>query len=252
MSLEKYPVKRVADQVWDETAAEHIATGSMGKVSKDTSDNVLAIKDKTDNLSSDPADESLLEAKITSEVDNLITRSKGLDDIYDDLTGKALASVATEGRLSELDAANIPADLDLVKGDTPYIHDQAISSPVIGSVAERIERLEGAVQEGTYSLPSGTTEQDAVVITVSAKTKLQSIFLDLVNLTKGCTLRLYHKIDGTNYREIDSLDWDTGMRDGVEILACMVDHDVKVTIQSNEAEGSARDIPYTVNKEAMA
>ena len=158
MSLEKYPVKRVADQVWDETAAEHIATGSMGKVSTDTSDNVLAVKAK-------------------------------------------------------------------LEGATPL--------------------------EGTFSHPSGITEQTIVEVVLTKRTLVRTILIDLVNLTKGCTLRLYHKIDGTNYREVDDYAWDVAMCDGVEIDSFMTDHAFKVTIQSDEAEGASRDIPYTVNYQVM-
>lgn len=45
---------------------------------------VDAIKPKTDLLPADPASQSSVESHVTVEVDDLITRNKGLDDIHDD------------------------------------------------------------------------------------------------------------------------------------------------------------------------
>lgn len=101
-------------------------------------------------------------------------------------------------------------------------------------------------QSGTYEHPSGTTEQDAIEIALTSRTKINNIYLDLVNLTQNCTIRVKSKIDGTNYREIDSLDWTTADRDGVIISELVSDVDVKITLQSAVAEGASRNIPYRV------
>lgn len=56
---------------------------------------VDAIKSSTDNLPPDPADQSLLIAYITAEVDDLITRAKGLNEIYDSVALRALEATLT-------------------------------------------------------------------------------------------------------------------------------------------------------------
>ena len=101
-------------------------------------------------------------------------------------------------------------------------------------------------QKGTYKHPSGTTEQDVLEILLSSRTKINNIYLDLTMLTQNCTIRVYTKVDGTTYVEIDSLTWTTADRDGVVISMLVSDFDVKVTIQSAVAEGATRNIPYRV------
>jgi len=67
----------IADQVWDELQSAHVTVGSFGIIASE----IAAIP---------------------------TTAMRGTDSA-------ALASVATEARLAELDAANIPADVDAVK-----------------------------------------------------------------------------------------------------------------------------------------
>ncbi len=101
-------------------------------------------------------------------------------------------------------------------------------------------------QSDTYEHPDVTTEQTAIEITITERTIINNIYLDLVNLTKNATIRVYTKVDGTNYTEIDSLGWTTTDRDGVIISELVSDVDVKVTIQSAVLEGASRNIPYRV------
>jgi len=72
---------------------------------------VDAIKAKTDNLPTDPADESLLEAAIA----DLITRAKGLDDIHDDVgtvDGKA-DTIITDVAAVNTDLGDFSAQVNL-------------------------------------------------------------------------------------------------------------------------------------------
>ena len=99
---------------------------------------------------------------------------------------------------------------------------------------------------GTYSHSNGVAEQDAIVLTITEKTRINNFYLDLVNLTQSATLRVKVKVDGTNYQTLDTLNWTTSNDDGVLIHGLTSDVDVKVTIQSAIAEGASRDIPYRV------
>lgn len=103
--------------------------------------------------------------------------------------------------------------------------------------------------DATFALPSGTTEQDVVeILAGNSIIQIGAIFLDLVNLTQNATIRVYVRIDDTNYREIAgaTFPWTTSDPDGVlAVSGITTDHDIKVTIQSSVAEGASRDIPYT-------
>lgn len=99
---------------------------------------------------------------------------------------------------------------------------------------------------GTMTLTSGTSEQ--TVFTYSPGTlsaKIWGIWFDFSNLTQGCTVRTKFAIDGTNFRTVDNLGWQTIDSDGVLIDGrFVVNDDFRVTIQSTVAEGASREIPY--------
>lgn len=87
----------IAGKVWDEEEALAIKSKTDNLPSDPASESSIqavdsslaahdaAIKAKTENLPSDPASQSGLESHVTSEVDDLITRDKGLDKIHDNL-----------------------------------------------------------------------------------------------------------------------------------------------------------------------
>jgi len=151
--------------------------------------------------------------------------------------------------LAEIEAG----DLATILADTPYVHDQAISTPTTGSIAERIERLEGeSPQEGTHSHQNNTDEQTVVIITLTSRMKIWSIDLDVFTLTKSTTFRIYKKVDGSTYRVADTYEWTTSDEDCIVISAPFVhDHDIKVTMQSSALEGAIRSVPYSIMKEQM-
>jgi hypothetical protein len=100
---------------------------------------------------------------------------------------------------------------------------------------------------GTYSLVTGTSELTVVTLTNTENIIVTGIWLDLVNLTQSCTVRVYFKIDGTNFREFSTTSWSTVMADGLLINGDMpIDSDLRVTIQSGVAEGVTRSIPYKI------
>ena len=102
-------------------------------------------------------------------------------------------------------------------------------------------------QDSTHVHANNTDEQDVIEIIVSSDfLQVGSIILDLVNLTQNATIRTYVKIDDTNYRVVNTIDWTTSDGDGViAINELFTDHDMKVTLQSSVTEGASRDVPYT-------
>jgi hypothetical protein len=93
---------------------------------------------------------------------------------------------------------------------------------------------------GTFTLANSVAEQTLLEFNVATTniTEVNQFSVDLDALTKNCTIKVYFKIDGTNYRECPAMRLtNLGSADQ---LAC----DMKVTITSIELEGATRAIPY--------
>jgi hypothetical protein len=141
----------------------------------------------------------------------------------------------TAARMAELDAVNVPADID------------TLLARLTATRAGYLDNLIGTQTAGTYSHPSGTTESDAVVITPAELGKYEKLVLDMSNLTQTTTVRTYVQVDGVNYRLIDAAEYPTDFptnAKGVVIELTPSNRTQKVTLQSAVAEGVARDVPY--------
>ncbi len=104
--------------------------------------------------------------------------------------------------------------------------------------------------------PDSTSEETLLDISVDDVTAfIGNINLDLDALTQNATIRVYYKIDGSNYRR----RYGTGISGGVIawttsdgpwvpiVIDDVVDHDIRVTLQSAVSEGAPRQIPLTYN-----
>lgn len=101
---------------------------------------------------------------------------------------------------------------------------------------------------GTFSYLDAGGEQDVVEITNSTRKILHGIWLDLVNMTQDGTIKIYYKVDGTNYREIESYPFVVATdADGIYLNLNMgITEDFKVTYTESADEGAARDLPYSI------
>ncbi len=134
--------------------------------------------------------------RIINAIADLITRTKGLDDIHDDL-------------------ANI-----------------------IRQVAEAVD---------IFSFDeTSALEQDMVTVTITARAKIGGIWLDMVNVTQDTTIKLYHKVDGTNFREVSSSAWTTTDSDGVLIAGFTAYRDIKVTLTCGGGGAASVNVPYAI------
>ena len=89
-------------------------------------------------------------------------------------------------------------------------------------------------------------KQTIFEITDRTKTYISQIILDFINITKDGVIRLYSKIDGTNYREIAIFAF-TFLTDSKGLfinLKIPVNIDFKITYEEDADEGSDRIIPY--------
>jgi hypothetical protein len=141
----------VADYVWDDLVSSHIAAGSTGEALYRT----LAIKTKTDNLPSDPADQSAVEAAITaatsglataSSIVSLTTKVDTLDDYVD--TEVAAIKAKTDNLPADpADASDIAASFVTVNSKLDAIDDYVDAE--VAAIKVVTDRLSGMlVQDG--------------------------------------------------------------------------------------------------------
>jgi hypothetical protein len=93
--------------------------------------------------------------------------------------------------------------------------------------------------------------EQTVVELQSTKNKiLHDVFLDLSNMTQNGTVRVYYKIDGTNYREFYNANHlvagTPGMR--LDLNFAVLDY-LQITYQEAVDEGDDRMIPYSLSFE---
>jgi len=102
--------------------------------------------------------------------------------------------------------------------------------------------------QGTLALPNDVAEHMVWEDLGGRRRAFTGMLLDLSAITQTGVVRLYVKIDGANYRVVhhqhynaadvdDSICYDVGFATA---------QDVKVTYQSDTAEGAVRNIPYEV------
>jgi hypothetical protein len=103
------------------------------------------------------------------------------------------------------------------------------------------------VTSGTFTLTSDTSEHTIVELTPSVVTYIYNFWLDLDALTQNCTVRVYSKIDGTNYREMLPMrlnNMPPSAAEGLALKQQIINTAWKITIQSTVVEGASRSIPY--------
>ena len=141
----------VANYVWDDLIANHIAAGSTGEALYRT----LAIKTKTDSLPSDPADQSAVEAAITAATSGLATASSMVSlttkvDTLDDYVDTEVAAIKakTDNLPSDpADASDIAASFVTVNSKLDAIDDYVDSE--VAAIKVVTDRLSGMlVQDG--------------------------------------------------------------------------------------------------------
>lgn len=114
-----------------------------------------------------------------------------------------------------------------------------------------ITTLGGAETTGSYDLPNDTAENTLLEITGTDRLRLDAIWLDFNTLIQNVTIKVYHKIDGTTYRQYDEFSWFTSDEDGTFIAGVTINNDWKITVTSAVAQGAIKAIPYNIIKTTM-
>jgi len=126
-------------------------------------------------------------------------------------------------------------------------------TPAGDSLYSRVNDIRSKVSankaNGTYAYTNAGAEQTIYENTDSGTLKVVNGFwLDLVNMTQNGTIRLYYKVDGTNYRLVTSQTFTVLTdSDGIYINVNMGLKDAfKITYEEAADEGADRNLPYLV------
>ena len=125
------------------------------------------------------------------------------------------------------------------------------SQTIHENVSDILSNQSGSETVSSYNLPNDTAENTLLEITNTKRLKLDSVWLDFVNLVEDVTIKVYHKIDATTYRQYDTFSWGTSEEDGILLRDVTINNDWKITITSTIAQGTIKAIPYNVVKTTM-
>lgn len=101
------------------------------------------------------------------------------------------------------------------------------------------------------NLPNDTSENTIIEITTTARMRIDAVWIDLTTLAQNVTIKVYNKIDGTNYRQYETYTWTTSDEDGILLKDITINSDWKLTMTSGTVQGEVKAIPYTIIKSAM-
>lgn len=107
--------------------------------------------------------------------------------------------------------------------------------------------IKTVLRDVLFSHPNTTVE--TILVEHIDITEIDYHHFDLSNLTQITTIRAFEKTDGINYRLLAQKEYPTDFDSGVETVVIILNgagHDMKITLQSSIAEGSAKNIPGNV------
>jgi hypothetical protein len=200
---------------------------SKDKKVRSVENKTIDIKDKTDNLPNNTS--AVLGSPVSSLAADIATVT-GLQDV-------PLQDSAANSQMR-----------DVIGNKT--------DTPAGNSICSKLNQIQGFLiasnAEGTYAYTNAGGEQTIYENTEAGFIRVvNGIWLDLVNMTQNGTIRLYYKIDGTNYRLVTAQTFTVATDpDGVYINVNMgVRQHYKITYEEGADEGADRNIPYLVSWE---
>ncbi len=156
-----------AEAIWTALVADQTLAGSMGKLIVDNLDEKVSAAKTLKNLA------------ILTDLSNYKFSQHPLASDYTAVRA-ALLDQITALRLAELDAANLPADVDVIKGDTPYLADLALpGSPTSGSIGQLVKtNLDALISSRASATDWTSTLATDLAAMVAALTAARAAFLD--------------------------------------------------------------------------
>lgn len=135
--------------------------------------------------------------------------------------------------------------------------DVALIAALIAAIKAQTDKLAGDETTGTHAHANNVNWQTVFTIDPSGlRRKINSIYLNFVNLTQNTIYRLSYNQGGTGYEVFDSnalVPW-TPADDNLLLLQAhdfVIAHELRCEVQSQVLEGAVRNIPYEVYWEQM-
>jgi len=123
----------------------------------------------------------------------------------------------------------------------------------LGSIDAIKEQNTGTT--ATFSYLDAGGEQTIFELS-TARIVIKGIWFDTSNMAQNGTIKVYYKVDGTNYRQVNALD--AAITGGtteciyINLSSAGITSDFKVTYTEGGDEGAARDLPYEISYESVA
>ena len=177
------------------------------------------------------------------------------------LTSLAQASVlgSPVGASISVDIAAVKTVVNAIKAITDVLPDagaltslaSAINLAAVKTVVDDIKTVSiSGKLSGSFVYTNAGAEQTICTLTTVKRVRIECILLDLNNITENGTIKVYNKIDGTNYRELKGIGQAFAAAtdpDGIVLNSNLgITNDLKVTYTESSDEGADRTIYYTV------
>jgi hypothetical protein len=137
------------------------------------------------------------------------------------------------------------------KSDTGTSGDSVVA--LVKQVSNNL--LPGGKEQGSISYLDAGGEVMVAEITSPSGVVVHGIWLDLVNMTQDGTIRVYSKVDGSNYRLTETYSFTVATDpDGFFIdrtFGLVAGQDFKVTYEEGADEGADRALPYSILKQGV-
>jgi hypothetical protein len=162
-------------------------------------------------------------------------------DIHDALIGDSTGdSVAA-------DVATILTYLEAGGDIHDVLYADAAGASLAADIASIIATTVTGESAGTFSYLDAGGEQTVLEMTLTTRREIKSVWLDVSTLPQDGDWKMYHKFDGSNYREFATGAFTVATdSDGILIDGFTINNDWKITWTEDADEGAARNIPYNV------
>lgn len=163
-------------------------------------------------------------------------------------------TVLTQIAASVLAAFDVPVQNSALNAHWGDVIGNKTDTVAGNSLVSLLRTLIANIQLPTVTQTTGTfvydetsaLEQTLSTITITARSKVGAIWLDMVNVTQDTTIRVYHQIDGVNYRQFQSNAWVTADDDGVLVDGFAAYRNIRIMLQCAGGGAGNVNIIYAV------
>ena len=99
---------------------------------------------------------------------------------------------------------------------------------------------------GEFSYDENSPDEQTVIeLEIESRTKIETLRFKMKNVTRDTTWKIYERLEGEEYSEIESETWEVGPK-VLKIDGFVVDSDVKITFQCDGNGSEEVVVPYRI------